>query len=377
MPPPGSYLLRNPATVRVAPDANAEALGVLAVGTRLPRTDTVDAPGCRGGWLPVEPRGFVCIGLHVSDDEPDARVQPVVPGGGRLPTVYGRVRRTARVFADAASVRANRGVPSEVSLTVERRGLTRIDGREYWRTRHGLIARTDIRRLRGSNFAGVSLDDDVQLPIAWTIPGTRRSTAVRLEPSARDRVTHRVPAFTVLPEPDASDPDFVFVPSQGWLPKPDVRVAIAAEAPADLAPDELWLDVNLDQQTLVAYRGTQAVFATLVSTGKARYETPTGEFRIQRKVAMRTMNSRPGAKESYAVDKVPWTAYFKDGYALHTAYWHAGFGRVRSHGCINLSPTDARRLYDWMGPHAAPGWREVYATKEQPGTRVRVRGAQR
>ena len=370
----GSYILRAPAVVRATPDREGVALGVLAVGTRLPRHEPVEATGCRGGWVPVQPRGFACIGLERSDDEPRALVQPVVRGGAKLPTVYGRVRRSATVYADASAVASGKGQPAEVSLTVERRGSVKVGGKEFWRTRHGLIARSDIRRLRGSAFEGVALDEDVTLPIAWTIPGERRSVAVRSKPSLRSRSKRRLAAFTVVAQPDTSqDSDFVFAPDTGYLSRKDVRVAMPAEVPTDLAPDEMWLDINLKEQTLVAYRGENPVFATLVSTGKARYETPVGEFRIERKVSMRTMNSRPGAKESYAVDKVPWTAYFKDSYALHTAYWHSGFGRVRSHGCINLSPADAKRLYDWMGPHAAPGWREVYATEDQPGTRVRIR----
>ncbi|MCR9159240.1 MAG: L,D-transpeptidase [Nannocystaceae bacterium] len=370
----GSYILRAPSVVRATPDRDGVALGVLAVGTRLPQHEPIDASGCRGGWVPVQPRGFACIGLEVSEDEPRALVQPVVRGGAKLPTVYGRVRRSAKVYADASAVSAGRGEPAGFSLTVERRGSVKVAGKEFWRTRHGLIARADIRRLRGSAFEGVALSEEVTLPVAWTIPGERRSVAVRSKPSLRARSKQRLPAFTVLAQPDTSqDADFVFAPEAGYLSREDVRVAMPTEVPADLVSDEMWLDVNLKEQTLVAYRGETPVFATLVSTGKARYETPVGEFRIERKVAMRTMNSRPGAKESYAVDKVPWTAYFKDSYALHTAYWHSGFGRVRSHGCINLSPADAKRLYGWMGPHAAPGWREVYATEDQPGTRVRIR----
>ncbi len=372
--PEGSYILRAPSVIRVAPDAEAVALGVLAVGTRLPRTEPIDAPGCKGGWVPVEPRGFACVALDVVDDAPRALVQPVLSGDAMLPTVYGRVRRSAKVYADADAVRAGRSAPPSVSLTVERRGSVTIAGKRYWRTRHGLIASGDVRRLRGSRFEGVSLDEEITLPIAWTLPGERRSVPVRAKPSMRARTKGRLAAHTALLEPDAAaDADFVQVPGKGWVARTDVRVALPAEVPADLQPDEMWLDVDLNEQTLVAYRGETPVYATLVSTGKARYETPAGEFRIERKVSMRTMNSRQGAQETYAVDKVPWTAYFKDSYALHTAYWHSGFGRVRSHGCINLSPADAQRIYAWMGPHAAPGWREVYATDDQPGTRVRIR----
>jgi lipoprotein-anchoring transpeptidase ErfK/SrfK len=39
--------------------------------------------------------------------------------------------------------------------------------------------------------------------------------------------------------------------------------------------------------------------------------------------------------------------YFDDEIALHGAYWHDGFGFRRSHGCVNMSVTDAHWLYEW------------------------------
>ncbi len=42
--------------------------------------------------------------------------------------------------------------------------------------------------------------------------------------------------------------------------------------------------------------------------------------------------------------------YFEDGYALHGAYWHDRFGVPKSHGCINLAPEDARRLFFFTEP---------------------------
>jgi lipoprotein-anchoring transpeptidase ErfK/SrfK len=37
--------------------------------------------------------------------------------------------------------------------------------------------------------------------------------------------------------------------------------------------------------------------------------------------------------------------YYDHNFALHTAYWHDGFGTRRSHGCVNLAPRDAHWLY--------------------------------
>ena len=77
--------------------------------------------------------------------------------------------------------------------------------------------------------------------------------------------------------------------------------------------------------------------------------------------------------EPYAYD-VPLTQYFNEGKALHAAPWHDHLGRPRSHGCINLSPADARWLFDFTSPSLAPGQTEVAATSARPGTLVRVRG---
>ena len=130
--------------------------------------------------------------------------------------------------------------------------------------------------------------------------------------------------------------------------------------------------MDLSEQVLVAYEGRTAVFVTLVSTGKKDFETPLGEFRIYNKHVSITMDDPEGGDEAYSIEDVPWTQYFEEGYALHAAFWHDGFGRVRSHGCVNLSPADARRLFFWTGPHVSAGYHGVIATRENPGTRVVV-----
>jgi hypothetical protein len=69
---------------------------------------------------------------------------------------------------------------------------------------------------------------------------------------------------------------------------------------------------------------------------------------------------------------VPYIEYFNGGYALHGAFWHAVFGYVKSHGCVNLAPWDAKSLFGWTDPQLPPGWHAAFATKDQPGTRVIV-----
>jgi lipoprotein-anchoring transpeptidase ErfK/SrfK len=76
---------------------------------------------------------------------------------------------------------------------------------------------------------------------------------------------------------------------------------------------------------------------------------------------------------SFELRDVPYVEYFSSGYALHAAYWHDVFGTARSHGCINLSPIDAHRLFLWTDPQVPDNWHGVFATKDTArGTLVMV-----
>ena len=38
------------------------------------------------------------------------------------------------------------------------------------------------------------------------------------------------------------------------------------------------------------------------------------------------------------------------GFSFHGTYWHSNFGHPMSHGCINMTIDDAKKLYDWATP---------------------------
>lgn len=351
-------------------------LGIIAGGTRLPARPLTENDECPDGWLHVEPRGFICAGLEPNERAPEEHTLPVVPGGAVVPGVYGKIRSAdATFYSSTADVSAGRGRTIEGSLTVRRLGRTTVDGQSYWKTRHGLVAASDVHRYRGSRFRGVEIEDGLEKPLAWTIGnGERFSVAVRRAPTSRSRTVRRVKLRKIFPViAESEDGRYVSIGEDEWILRREVRVAERVERPDGVGERERWIDVDLEQQTLVAYLGAEPVYATLVSSGKVLHRTPTGTYRIDRKVALRTMNSMADSKETYSVDKVPWTAYFARGYAFHAAFWHQGFGRTRSHGCVNLAPRDARYLYAWMAPAVAPGWREVFGNETQPGSLVRIR----
>jgi hypothetical protein len=149
-----------------------------------------------------------------------------------------------------------------------------------------------------------------------------------------------------------------------WLPAPTLRIAKLREDPEGYARDgKKWIDVSIRRQLLVAYEGKRPVFATLVSTGRGEMGDPEetdatvrGAFRIASKHVSGTMDGDETAEEAFDLRDVPYIQYFYKGYALHGAYWHDEFGKVRSHGCINLAPADAAWLFEWTDPPVPEGW---------------------
>ncbi|MDQ3707616.1 MAG: LysM peptidoglycan-binding domain-containing protein [Chloroflexota bacterium] len=107
-----------------------------------------------------------------------------------------------------------------------------------------------------------------------------------------------------------------------------------------------WVEVSISTQALTAYEGNTPVYSTKISSGRSRYPTVEGTFRVYAKYAQTRMRGGEGA-DRYDIPDVPYTMYFYSDYALHGAYWHNNFGTPQSHGCVNLSPQDAKWLYDW------------------------------
>lgn len=162
----------------------------------------------------------------------------------------------------------------------------------------------------------------------------------------------------------------------GFYVQPAALVPGKPQPPADLAPDEKWIDVDLTRQALIAFEGTRPVFGTLISSGRRNpqdkehdFPTPTGTFRIGEKHVTTTMDGDVASDGPYSIEDVPWVMYFQGSYALHGAFWHDNFGYVRSHGCVNLAPEDARTLFNWTEPRLPEGWHGVFAQPEK-GTRV-------
>jgi hypothetical protein len=350
-------------TVFARPRTDATKLGVIKRKTRVEVVGTAELETSEcSRWLEVAPRGWICENATSPTLAPPTTAAPSplaqLEDDGELAPIratYGIVRRGTVAYSSKEDVVNGTGRMLEGSNTVRARGSTTIDGTRYWITTGGdLIDAKRVYSVSPSKFKGVVITDG-EMP-AWT-----RKKAGAIE--ARTLVTIRE---------TSADGRRVRV-NDTWIPTSNVRIARIAPPPAGTGADEKWFDIDLDQQILVAYHGERPVYATLVSTGKYGHYTPTLISRLASKHEATPMTSNKD--EVYSVADVPWTMFYDGNYALHTSYWHDGFGGPRSHGCINLAPRDARLLYAWSSPDVPAGWSSVYGSEEQPGSLVRVRSA--
>ncbi|MBI4703002.1 MAG: L,D-transpeptidase [Deltaproteobacteria bacterium] len=255
------------------------------------------------------------------------------------------------------------------------------EGRRYNVTPDLVVIPADrLRPIRGSSFHGWPLGKELSFPFALVRrPGARKwmwSGRAKAMVDAGELAWRS--AVPLTGKQRFSDGVLHFEAKDGfWVDDRHAgRVDPARRWPKWAKNGERWIDINLTKQVLVAHEGMTAVYATLVSTGEAGladHETTTatikGIFRIDTKWVTTTMDSDVVGEE-FELRDVPYVQYFREGYAIHGAYWHDRLGQPKSHGCVNLSPEDARRLFWWTKPELPPRWHS--ASKALTGTVVFV-----
>jgi lipoprotein-anchoring transpeptidase ErfK/SrfK len=356
--------------------------GAAVAGERLPLFGAKRGPGCTARWLNVGPMAWICqdaVAL-VSADPADPLPHRSVPVDG-LPYRYFYVAAEAvngySRLEDVDDVGPDQELQSGFAVAIVEEAAK--NGTRYGRTHHGLwIPMRDLRPVASITFHG----EDViggNLDFGWIVAD---KAAVTKSPSAaakRVGTRARFEKVAVFEQKPDKKPTHVRIGDDQWVRIRDVRRPTHADPPASVREGERWIDVELVSQTLVAYEGDRPVFATLVSTGKGKegteQATPKGEARIWVKLETSNMDNLEDeeAERYYAIEDVPYVQFFAKGVGLHGAFWHKSFGQVRSHGCVNLAPVDAQRLFSFTSPHLPAAWSAVLPTDVEEGTIVRVR----
>ena len=191
---------------------------------------------------------------------------------------------------------------------------------------------------------------------------TLEETNVRAEPSTAGNIVQTLDYGSPVAVTEWLRGEEVFTGADMWAKVGDGRFVYSRNVgrnapvlptplPVDAPTWGQWLDVNLTQQLMTVYDGTNPLRTIVVTTGMAGWETPPGSYTILSRVANETMTSGAiGAENFYRLDDVLFTQYFTDfGHALHFAWWRTKetIGRPGSHGCINMLLDDSRYIWDW------------------------------
>jgi lipoprotein-anchoring transpeptidase ErfK/SrfK len=247
-----------------------------------------------------------------------------------------------------------------------------------------LIPISKLKPGRGSTFHGVELTEGWELPVGF-IKKAKGAYDYKKQKGRykrrRKKMAYGMPIQLTGEVRKDGKNRYVETEDGTWIRTRDLAVAPKVSKLPRHAKKEgqKWIDVSIQRQTLILYQGTEPVYATMVSTGKdglgdprKTHSTPRGTFTIRDKHVTATMDSQVLGSE-FELNDVPWVQYFKAGYALHAAYWHTEYGRARSHGCINLSPIDAYRIFGWTDPPLPSRWHSVTAAESTgKGTIVHV-----
>ena len=224
-----------------------------------------------------------------------------------------------------------------------------VDG---WVQREGgeWIRRSDAKPENPSNFTGFALPENWRHPFAIIVDKAGHYASSRPGESGSEASgffarRHRLVNIFARAEDERGKVWYLVGPQQ-WIRQELVAMFAPARQPEGLSGR--WVAVDLFEQTLIAYEDDRPVFATVVSSGLSDWPTTEGLFKVWARLRNDTMSGATGEPDAYYVQNVPWVMYFKGGISLHGTYWHGDFGYRRSHGCVNLSISDARWIYDWM-----------------------------
>ncbi len=120
--------------------------------------------------------------------------------------------------------------------------------------------------------------------------------------------------------------------------------AIAIMAIPSAAVAKLSAKINLSSQTMSVYENGKKKHVWKISSGKDGFFTPTGSFRpyvVKKMHYSKKYNNAP----------MPYTVFFRGGYAIHGTKSVWRLGRPASHGCVRLHTSNAKKFHDLVLKH--------------------------
>lgn len=289
---------------------------------------------------------------RVPDPMPELPIVPLAIPDRVTPLTYARViQDDAPVYSHPAQ--ALQALPPKRNLgtgfvwvSVEEK--VTHEGRDYYRINPDEYVLADALSLYSpSRSHGVALAAAPERPFAWILKPVQPTITAGGDVNPESPVYQRYQLVQIFATEQVGEQVWYLIGPNRWINQIYVGKVAATAPPEGVESGARWIQVDLFEQTIAAYEGDRMVYASLVSTGLPGWNTTPGLSRTWYHVLSRKMSGGYNRPDYYFLEDVPWTMYFNRDIALHTAYWHDGFGYKRSHGCVNLAPLDARWLYEW------------------------------
>lgn len=107
---------------------------------------------------------------------------------------------------------------------------------------------------------------------------------------------------------------------------------------------DIFVKVDLSDQIMNIYKGDTLIYSWFVSTAVDGYVTPTGKYKPYHTEKMHL------SKQFYN-SPMPYSVFFKEGYAIHGTEYVRSLGCKASHGCVRLHSNNANKLYSLVLEH--------------------------
>jgi len=199
------------------------------------------------------------------------------------------------------------------------------------------------------DFRGLAFSRTPDHPFGWIVSTVEPSRTPGYNEPKTGKTRYRPELVQIYETQEVEGVSWYRIGPDEWVA--DNLLAIVTPNPErpEGIPADQWIDINLYEQTVSVYDQGEMVFATMASTGLPGWWTQPGVFQVETRLEVTDMTGAFEADRSdyYLLEDVPWVLYYDGARAMHGAYWHNGYGLPRSHGCVNLSPADARWLFNF------------------------------
>jgi hypothetical protein len=228
-----------------------------------------------------------------------------------------------------------------------------VDGAPFYMIDQGVWMRgEDLSRISAMpNFQGRQFSQTPTQDFGWVLFEVQSQKLPGYENRNQTiRIYYRYTLVQIYRIEQIGDLDWYLIGPDEWVEGRQVARVTPNPTPPEGVSGGRWVEVNLAEQTVAVYENEVMIFATVISSGIPGQWTQPGLFQAYKKKANETMSGSFTSDRSdfYYLEDVPWTIYFDQSRAFHGTYWHNGFGVPQSRGCVNLSPGDARWVFDWI-----------------------------